>query len=120
MIPGSNIWAQAMSVIASQSAQYYAFASRSVNAIGYDVASYAAPVTIRCSIQPIARNLYEHMGLDMAKSYINVFTDASVAGVSRSVSGDKIVFGGTEYQCISTTPWTAIDGWTEILCVAVT
>ncbi len=119
MIPGGNIFAQAMTAIASQGVQYYANTGRTTNAIGYDVATYAAPVTILCSVQPIPRSLYEHMGLDFSKSYVTIYTTQAAVGVERGGAGDKLSFAGHDYQCLSITAWGAVDGWNELLCVAV-
>lgn len=119
MMLGSNILNQALRLIGKQTIQYYAFNSRSTNDIGYDVSEYADPVDAKGSFQPIPRNLYQQMGLDFQRNYANVFLPQSMVDVERDVSGDKVGFNGKIYQCLSATPWAAIDGWTEMLVVQV-
>lgn len=117
MIPGSNILQMAFSVIATQTVSYYKFLSRTLDAIGLDVATYAAPVTLRGSFQPVPRTLYQQYGLDFSKSYFLFYTSNDAHGVTRDSSGDKLVFNGLNYQCEAETEWFAIDGWAAVLCV---
>lgn len=119
MIPGSNILQAALQVIARSSFCYYAFESRTPNAVGQDVTTYAAPVTLQGSVQPVPRSLYQQYGLDFQRNYVNVYVSQTVLDVTRDVSGDQILFNGRTYQCVSVTPWSAIDGWSAVLCVQV-
>jgi hypothetical protein len=119
MIPGANILSMAMSVIGKSSFSYLAFASRTPNAIGQDVTKYEPPVTLQGSVQPVPRSLYQQYGLDFQRNYLNVYVSKAVLDVERDVSGDMIVFNGNSYQCLSVTPWVAIDGWNAVLCVQV-
>lgn len=119
MIPGSNILKQAFRVVGTTAFDYYAFDSRTTNEIGLDVTVYKEPQTLRGSVQAVPRSVYEQNGLDFSKKYVNVFVSGDVIGIDRDVSGDKIQFKGQTFQCVSTTPWALIDGWTEVLCVAV-
>ena len=119
MIPGQNILNMALSVIAPSSFQYYAFLSRTPNDIGQDVTSYAEPVTLLGSVQPVPRNLFEAYGLDFQRSYVNVYVSKGILDIARDVSGDQIQFNGFTYQCLSITDWQPIDGWDQVLCVKV-
>jgi hypothetical protein len=119
IVPGSNILNMALSVLGKQSFQYYAFASRTPNAVGQDIATYAAPLALQGSVQPVPRELFERYGLDFQRNYVNVYVSKNVLDVTRDVSGDLIVFNGKPYQCVSETPWAAIDGWDAVLCVQV-
>lgn len=120
MIPGANILSMAQRIIAKQCFQYYAFQARTPNDIGQYVVTYAPPVTFSGSVQPVPRELYDRYGLDFQRSYVNVYLQRNVIDVARDVSGDQIVFNGATYQCLSKTPWDAIDGWDAVLCVLVT
>lgn len=118
-VPGSNLLRQALSVIASQCFQYFAFTGRTTNDIGQDVAQYATPTTLRGSVQPVPRSMYQTYGLDFQQNYLNVYVSRSLLDIARDVSGDQIAFQGKRYQCVSKTPWYGIDGWDAILCVEV-
>ncbi len=119
MIPGQNILNAALSIIARQSFDYYAFQSRTPNAIGQDVATYAAPVTLTGSVQPVPRNLYQIYGLDFDKYYLTFYVSQAVMDVARDVSGDAMVFNGNYYQCLQKTDWFPQDDWVSVLAVQV-
>jgi hypothetical protein len=119
LIPGSNLLQTALSILARQSFQYYAFQSRSPNAIGQDVTTYNPPVTMTGSVQPVPRSLYQSYGLDFQRNYVNVYVPQAILDIARDVSGDQIAFQGATYQCVSRTPWVGIDGWDAVLCVQV-
>jgi len=117
MIPGSNLLKKALRIIAKQKVQYYKFTGRTTNSMGKDLPSYADPVTIAGSLQPVDRALYEKFGLDLQKTYYNFYVPVQVFGIQRGISGDKLVFLGNEYQCESVNDWYGIDGWVVVLCI---
>ena len=119
MIPGSNILNMALSVIAKTSFNYYAFSSRFKQPNGVYLPTYAPPVALQGSVQPVPRELYQEYGLDFNKYYQNVFVSQNVVDVARDVSGDMVQIQGQMYQCESITPWYGIDGWVQILVVKV-
>lgn len=118
-IPGANILNVALSVIASQSFQYYAFLDRTANEIGLDVTSYKSPVMLRGSVQPVPRNLYSDYGLDFDRYYVNFYLSKNALDVERDVSGDQITFNSRKYQVLSKTDWFAMDGWVALLTVQI-
>jgi hypothetical protein len=118
-IPGQNLLNLAMTLLGRQSFQYYAYAARTPNAIGQDVTTYAAPVTLSGSVQPVPRTLYESFGLDFDRYYLTFYVAANVLDVARDISGDQMFFNGNTYQCVQKTDWFPQDGWTSILCVQV-
>lgn len=118
-VPGSNILAQALTVIAKQTVSYYAFVSRAPNANYLDVTTYADPVPLQGSWQPVKRELYERLGLDLQKNYSRFYVSANVIDVTRDVSGDQIHFQGRVWQCESVNPWYGVDGWVGVLVIDV-
>lgn len=118
-VPGSNLLSQALTLIASQAITYLAYVSRSTNAIGMQVPVYAAPVTLMGSIQPVARQLLETLGLDLQRHYVNIYVSNSLIDIRRDVSSDRFQFAGATFQGISLTKWFSVDNWNAILCVEV-
>lgn len=118
-VPGSNLLTQALQLIAAQTITYLAYVSRASNAIGLWVNTYATPATFRGSLQPVPRSLMQILGLDMNKSYVNIFVANSIVDIARDVSSDQFQFAGATYQALSITPWLAIDGWNQVLAVMV-
>lgn len=119
MTPGSNLLAQALTVIAPQPADYYAETGRSPNAAGQYVTTYADAITVYGSIQPVPRTLYEAYALDMSKNYIMFYTTRTIDDVFRGRSGDQLSFNGKRWQVESSNDWVAVDGWNALLCIEV-
>lgn len=119
MVPGSNLLNMAMSVIQKQAFQYFAFKSREDNGIGQDITVYQTPVTRMGSIQAVPRNLYEQMGLDLQRTYVNIYLSRDVTDINRDVAGDQVIFKGAKYEALSQTDWFGMDGWDAVLCVKV-
>lgn len=119
MTPGSNILNQALTIIAKQAITYLRATGRTLNNVGQDVTTYAAPVVIYGSFQPVPQQLYIQYGLDFQKSYFRFFTSNDAIDIKRDVSCDQIIFDNKLYKCESNTEWFKLDGWKEILCVYV-
>ncbi len=118
-VPGSNILAQALTVIAMQTVLYRQNTGRATTAAGKFIPTYAAAVELRGSFQPIKRSLYQKLGLDLQKNYANLYVSADLIDVGRGVAGDQYVFNGRLWQCESLTPWYAVDGWVGVLSIDV-
>jgi hypothetical protein len=114
-----NLLNMALTVIAPQAVEYYANTGRTTNAIGIDVAAYAAPVPMRGSLQPVPRTLYQANGLDYEKNYYTFYTPNNVLDVRRDVSGDQITYNGMRLQVLASNDWFPQDGWVGVLCVQV-
>jgi len=119
MIPGQNILNMALQIIAKQTIQYYAFVNRSLNAVGQDIATYAAVQNIVGSWQPVPRQVYVLYGLDLQKDYFTFYTSNNLLDITRDVSGDQIAYRGRRYQVESNNDWYQLDGWKGILCVGL-
>lgn len=119
MIPGSNLLALALTVIAPQDFTYFVNTGRDTNSIGLDITTYAAPVPMTGSVQPIPRSLYMNYGLDFQKNYNVFFIQQNVLDIARDISGDRIIFDGKTFQVLSKTDWFAQDGWDAVLTVQV-
>jgi len=116
MVPGSNLLNIAMQIITHQTISYYQATGRTTNAVGQYVTTFASPVSIIGSFQPVPRRLYEAYGLDQQKSYFTFYTPTDLIDIQRDVSPDQIVFNSQTYQCESSNDWFAIDGWNGVLC----
>lgn len=118
-VPGSNNLNLALSVIARQTVSYWRYLSRTTNAIGLDVSTYADPVDITGSLQAVPRSAYKELGLDLTRNYVRFFTSNDLIDIKRDVSGDRISYAGKYYNVLSATDWYAVDGWLEVLCIEV-
>lgn len=118
-VPGSNLLAIAATVITQQTVQYLAFAGRTVDPSGLFVNTYAEPVDIRGSFQDVQRAAYVQNGLDLSKSYKQLYAIPQVFDVERGISGDRIVYGGRLYEAVGNANWNLQDGWQGTLFVDI-
>jgi len=115
-----NLLRLALTATGSQWVQYYAATGRETNAIGNLVTTYAQPVRISGSFQPVATSYYEQLGLDMTKSYSNWYDpNSTTRDIERDTTGDKIVFCGSTYIALSNNDWSCVDGWVGTLFIKV-
>lgn len=120
MIPGSNLLALAMGPIATQTLQWQAFVSRTRTAAGDWVSTFAASADIGGSFQPVNKKLYQQLGLNLAKNYWTLYTQANVLSSDRDREGDRISYNGQLFTAESiNSDWMGPDGWRSILCVGV-
>lgn len=119
MIPGSNLLQMAMGPIARQSVQWSAWQSRVVNEAGDWVSTFADPVTITGSMQPVDRKLYQQLGLSLSRDYSTLWTSADVRVTDEDREGDKVLWAGAIWQAESDRDWRPADGWRKVLCVKV-
>ena len=118
-VPGANVLRKAFNAVARDRLQYYNAIGRTSNSAGQDVTEYAEGKTIRGSFQPIQKNKYVHLGLDLQKSYFYLYISKNYIDLQRDVSADQLGFQGQRFQMQSTADWYHIDGWLQIRCVMI-
>ena len=94
-------------------------AGRTQNALGQWVTSYAAPVQITGSFQPLEKAKYEMLGLDLNKHYYTLYSSEALIAVERGTSGDVIDYQGKRYQIEYAADWSDYNGWKGVLCVEI-
>ena len=119
MIPGINVLGIAFGAIAQQTVQHLVSTGRTQNAVGAWVTSYAKPVSLRASWQPVDAKKYEQLGLGMAKEYHNIWLRAPVDGIQRGESPDRFIHGGRLHEVVDVRDWYGQDGWVEILVIDI-
>ena len=111
MIPGMNLLATALTVIAPQQIVLYRASGRTQNAVGQWVTQYAPGIPVEGSWQAVDRSKYEQLGLDMSKQYFNFYTRETIVAIQPDRSPDICERDGRKYSAASETPWNNIDGW---------
>ena len=81
-IPGANLLSMASRVIRFETIGHRAFVSRTANAAGDFVSTFAASVDIQGSMQPLNKKTYQELGLNLTKNYVMLYTSATVTPVS--------------------------------------
>lgn len=119
MIPGMNVLGLALSVIAPQFVNYYAWVGNVTGPTGKDVPAYAAVVQRRGSFQPVERSRVVAMGLEMSSHYAVFFGPGAVRTLERDGAPDAFGYAGRRYTALDVVDWLAQDGWTAAICVDV-
>lgn len=119
MIPGSNLLAQALTVITPSECLLYSQTGRTLNSIGQWVSTYADPVAVLASVQAVPRSVYKMMGLDWQKSYVQFYSVDLIQDLARDRSGDMLEWNGRRYEIQSKNDWRPMDGWSGIVGVDV-
>ena len=117
--PGSNLFAQAIRLIAPTRIQYFEYTGRTQNAARQWVASFAEPVELIASVQMVPRAKYVQYGLDFQRQYIKVWASQDFIDLARDASGDKFTWGGSVYQLESQNTWFLQDGWASCMAVEI-
>ena len=113
-----NLLNKAFSVIPQQSFTYYKFKTETVNDIGIKQQVYENGVTYNGSVQAVDSKMYQALGLDFSKEYIQIFSSLNIQNVNRDQqSPDKVVWNNKEYLVVNCSDWYKQDGWTNILAV---
>lgn len=119
MIPGSDLLASALGMIATQEFQWHRFTGLTNNPAGLQVPVYAAPVPVDGSVQAASKVLVQQLGLQWSKNYLMVYAEVEFTDPERNKAGDLIDYAGRRYQAETLVPWFAQDGWTAALFVEV-
>lgn len=119
MIPGINLLNIALGVIQAQSGHWVRFLGNTINDRGQDIPSYADPVEIVGSFQPVDARIIKELGLSTEKQYRNLYTSNPIAGLKRGTSPDLAIFYGRKYQTVGETDWFQQDGRVAVLLVDV-
>lgn len=114
-----NLQALAATVIPQQTVQLRKFTGNVTNEAGYDVPSYADPVDITGSFQPMAAQDAAKLGLDFRQVHATFYTSAAIALAGQGTQPDRIEYGGKLYDAIGVTDWVSQDGWALFVLVAV-
>lgn len=118
-VPGSNLLAQALTLITPQAVSYKRYLGETTSAAGIKTASYANPVTLYGSFQPADRAAMAVMGLDMNKRYAVFYARQSFREPGRDGAGDHFAFNGRLWQDMGGADWFPVDGWASALLVDV-
>lgn len=117
--PGSNLLAEAVSVIGTQEFFLYQWDGSSDNAAGRTVQTYKPRITISASIQAVSRSVYKNMGLNFKSKYLAIWSVQDVKSLSRLQSNDQIGFLGRRFNILSEDDWTPIDLWNNFVAVDI-
>lgn len=114
----NNLLNKAFRVIPQQKFTYFKFNSDTVNDIGIKVNVYDNGVEYNGSVQAVDSKMYQALGLDFSKKYIQIFSSLNIQNVnSNQETPDKVVWNGKEYLVVNCSDWYGQDGWTNILAI---
>lgn len=114
----NNLLNQALSIIPKQSFTYYKYKSNTINEIGIKVDVYEEGIVFEGSVQAVDSKMYQQLGLDWSKKYIQIFSSLNIKNVEKEQeTPDKIVWNNKNYLVVNCSDWYIQDGWTNIIAV---
>lgn len=109
---------QALTIIPKQKFTYCKYKSNTINDIGLKVDVYETGVEYEGSVQAVDSKMYQALGLDFSKKYIQIFSSLNIQNVNRGQeTPDKIIWNNKEYLVVNCSDWYVQDGWTNIIAV---
>lgn len=119
IVPGSNLLNMALGVIQpTANVTYQEYMGKAENEFGTTVVQYGPEKPILgASVQPMSKQQIKQTGLELNKSYIQIWTINSVQGGYRGRENDLIVWAGYKWQVMPDSDWMIQDGWTRIVAV---
>lgn len=119
IVPGSNLLNMALGVIGAQGVEWRRYTGMVTTPSGVEQPTWAAPVTIAGSIQPVDAKTLQQLGLDWTQNYVTFYASAEFREIERDQSSDRISYAGRTYQIAGKTAWFHQDGWDAIICIEV-
>lgn len=119
LVPGSNLLNLAARAINMQAPQVQPFTGRTKNAAGVFAPQYGPAAAVVGSVQPVSRTAYQALGLDLSRYYVVLYTSQRLRVIERDQSGDRVTYGGRQFEAQSDMDWSNQDGWSSYLCVEV-
>lgn len=115
-VPGGNWLSLALTVIGSQTVQFFKEAAR-VNNKGLWLVTYADALEYdEGSVQPVDKRLYQALNLDFQKNYVSWFVpDNDAVNIARDQSGSVFEWNGRRFQMVGQTDWFAQDSWSAFI-----
>ena len=114
----NNLLNQAFTVIPQQKFTYLKFKAQTINDLGIKQNEYYAGVEYNGSVQAVDSKMYQALGLDFSKKYIQIFSSLNIQNVNNNQeTPDKVVWDSKEYFIVNCSDWYKQDGWTNILAV---
>lgn len=116
-----NLLNIAAGVIPQQEVYWRRFLSRTQDAEGNWVNTYAGPELVTGSFQPVSSESAKEKGFDITKTYMILYTSHDVQKLQRGTSPDQILYMGDTYDVMDYKgdDWYAQDGWRAVYVVKV-
>jgi len=115
---GFNLLATTQTVIGKQNYQIKKWLSKSENDIGFDIDVYDIAEERTGSVQPVKRSVYNNLGLDFSKIYIQIWDVNLIDVLNRSDNADQIMFNGGIYKALPDDNWVS-GSWNSVICVRI-
>lgn len=115
-VPGSNLLAQALTLIAAQTVGYMRWVGNAPTFDGGAVPAYAPSVPKRGSFQAVQQEFYSRLGLDFEKEYAMWYDPkGETRSIDRDRGADLLSYGGFIWEAVRDTDWKNQDQWKGVL-----
>ena len=84
------------------------------NGLGIMVPTYSKWYGIRGNVQYVPKSMYQDLGLDFAKSYINAWGSVEIYTLDIKKQPDQLCWGGWLWNVTSQSEWNLANGWVNV------
>lgn len=93
------------------------FLGQKVNDFGVMEAKYGEWYGIRGNVQYVPRKMYEDLGLDFTKVYINAWASVVIDDNAMQAQPDQLFWKGYLWNVTSNSEWNWQNGWVNVTAV---
>lgn len=93
------------------------FQGQQINDLGIAVPTYGPWYGIQGNVQYVQRKMYQELGLDFTKVYINAWASVELNENAMQAQPDQLYWKGYLWNVQSNSEWNWQDGWVNVTAV---
>lgn len=93
------------------------FLGQNINEIGIAVPTYGPWYGIKGNVQYVPRKMYQELGLDFTKVYINAWASVEINDNAMKKQPDQLFWRGFLWNVTSNSEWNLANGWVNVTAV---
>lgn len=119
----SNLLTRALQSIPQQQVDYLAFVENSLMRDGSLAPTFAPPIALLGSFQPVTSTQKLALGLSLKSNYVRFFVAADLLTISSNHANgranDRIAYQNRTYDITGETDWFYQNGWKELFLTEI-
>lgn len=110
-----------INTVVNENSGYFAFryflGQIDKNGLGIMVPTYGPWYGIKGNVQYVPRKMYEDLGLDFTKVYINAWASVEIDDNAMKEQPDQLFWRGFLWNVTSNSEWNLANGWVNVTAV---
>lgn len=110
-----------INTVVNENSGYFAFryflSQDTANELGIMVPTYGPWYGIKGNVQYVPRKMYEELGLEFTKVYINAWASVEIYDNAMQNQPDQLFWRGFLWNVTSNSEWNLANGWVNVTAV---